>query len=173
LEGLSESERWAARPELQYRHVVVYQSDSDVQREAEPVILAGVSAQLGVGLVPRSLRLPGGARVDVDGAAEDESVFVEVFAHQGRLRGGQFHKVARDALKLITVGRGKPTARLILAFGDKEAAASVTGGSWLAEALSVWKVEVFVVELDDAIRGDLRAAQARQVMINQPVPADS
>lgn len=59
---------------------------------------------VGVELTPRSLRLGGGARVDVDGVAPDESVFVEIFAHQGRLKGAQFHKVARDALKLITPG---------------------------------------------------------------------
>jgi hypothetical protein len=65
--------------------------------------------------------------------SEDESVLVEVFAHQGRLKGGQFHKVARDALKLITLARSREASRLILAFGE-EAAACVIGRSWLAEA---------------------------------------
>jgi hypothetical protein len=46
---------------------------------------------------PRSLRLDDGARIDVDGVAPDESVFVEIFAHQGWLKGAQFHKVTRDA----------------------------------------------------------------------------
>jgi hypothetical protein len=53
--------------------------------------------------------------VDVDGVADDRSVFVEVVAHQNRLRGAQFHKVAPDALKLITVQREHPGSRLILA----------------------------------------------------------
>lgn len=149
-------------------------SDSLQQRTAEPLILAGVSKTLGVELTPRSLRLDGGARVDVDGVAPDESVFVEIFAHQGRLKGAQFHKVARDALKLITLRRTRTTSKLIIAFGDPEAAACVTGASWLAEALSSWEIEVLVVDLEDAVRDGLRAAQVRQVMVNPtPVSPDA
>jgi hypothetical protein len=37
-----------------------------------------------------------GASVDVDGVAEDGSVLVEVFAHQGPLKGGRRHKIATD-----------------------------------------------------------------------------
>jgi hypothetical protein len=123
---------------------------------------------IGVDLEPRSLRLDGGARIDVDGVAPDESVFVEMFAHQGRLKGAQFHKVARDALKLLTLGRGRAGSKLIIAFGDQDAAACVTGVSWLAKALSSWGVKVLVVELDDAVRAGIRDAQVRQVMINAP-----
>jgi hypothetical protein len=141
-------------------------SDSLEQRTAESLILAGVSKIVGVELAPQSLRLDGGPRVDVDGVAPDESVLVEIFAHQGRLRGAQFHKVARDALKLITLGRNRPASKLIVAFGDPDAAACVTGASWLAEALSTWQIEVLVVELDDAVRAGLRDAQVRQVMVN-------
>lgn len=143
-----------------------HESDSHEQRTAEPLILAGVAAELGVELTPQTLQLAGGARVAVDGVAADHSVFVEVFARQGRLKGAQFHKVARDALKLITVGRAHDGARLIIAFGDPEAAACVTAGSWLAEALRTWNVEVFVTELEVTVREGIRAAQARQVMVN-------
>ena len=147
---------------------VAHASDSLEQRTAEPLILAGLSKLVGVELAPRSLRLDGGARVDVDGAAADESVLVEIFAHQGRLKGAQFHKVARDALKLITLRRSRPSVRLIIAFGDPDAAGCVTGASWLAEALSAWEVEVLVVDLDDAVRAGLREAQVRQLMVNPP-----
>lgn len=149
---------------------VAHESDSHEQRCAEPLILAGVSAAVGVELNPRSLRLDGGARVDVDGVATDESVLVEIFAHQGPLKGGQLHKVARDALKLITLARRREQSRLIIAFGDSDAAACVSGTSWLAEALRVWRVEVLVVGLDHDVRAGLRAAQARQVMVNPPTP---
>jgi hypothetical protein len=130
------------------------------------LILAGVAAEVEVALGPQSISLPDGAQVDVDGVADDHSVLVEVFARQGRLKGAQFHKVARDALKLITLGRVYPDARLILAFGDQEAANCVTAKSWLAEALRTWGVDVVVVELDDDVRDGLRAAQTRQVMVN-------
>jgi hypothetical protein len=112
------------------------------------------------------LRLDGGARADVDGAARDESVLVEVFAHQGRLKSAQFHKVVRDALKLITLGRARPGSRLIIAFGDSDAAGCVNAKSWLAESLRVWGIEVLSVDLDEEVRAGLRSAQTRQVMVN-------
>ena len=92
----------------------------------------------------------------------DESVLVEVFAHQGRLKGGQIHKVARDALKLGTLARTRPESRLVVAFGDQAAADCVLGKSWLAEALRTWGIEVFVAELEPSIRDGLVAAQVRQ-----------
>lgn len=145
---------------------MAHQSDSAAQRSAEPLIRDGVAAVLGVSLEPESIKLPGGARADVDGVAQDYSVLVEIFAHQGRLKGGQFHKVARDALKLITLKRTYPDARLAIAFGDSDAAACVTGKSWLAESLRDWEVDVIVVELDESIRDGLRVAQVAQVMVN-------
>ena len=45
-------------------------------------------------------------------------MLVECFAHVGAMKGGQRHKVATDALKLITLGRGKPGARLLLALAN-------------------------------------------------------
>jgi hypothetical protein len=91
---------------------------------------------------------------------------VEIFAHQGRLKGAQFHKVARDALKLITLGRSRSGSKLVIAFGDADAAACVTAKSWLAEALRTWEIDVFVVSLTDEVRAGLRSAQARQIMVN-------
>lgn len=141
-------------------------SDSEPQRLAEPLILAAVADQLGVELEPRTLYFPNGARVDIDGVDEAETVFVEVFARQGRLKGGQKRKVALDAFKLITLARTRQGARVILAFADDDAAAEVRGKSWLAEAVATWDVEVIVIELDEAVREGLRSAQARQTMAN-------
>jgi hypothetical protein len=128
------------------------------------LIRAAVAEHVGKGLRPRTLTWPGSARVDVDGVAEDNSVFVEIFAHQGALKGGQRHKVAGDVLKLITLTREYPGARMIIAFGDDVAARAVSGTSWLSEALRVWGVEVYVAELDEAVRESLIAAQLRQHM---------
>jgi hypothetical protein len=144
-------------------------SDSRAQLDAEPLILRSVSEALGgVKLAARRLRLGEGAYVVVDGVAPDESILVEVFAHLGRLKGGQVHKVAQDALKLITLARSRPASKLILAFGDREAADCVRGGSWLAEALRAWGVEVHVAGLDEDVRAGLRLAQERQLMVNPP-----
>jgi hypothetical protein len=145
----------------------VHGSNSDAQLSAERLILDGVETTVGAKLEPRSLRLVSGARVDVDGVAAGESVLVEVFAHQGRLKGGQRHKIAGDALKLITIAFGKdPPPKLVLAFADEQLAAWAAGKSWLASSLKTWGIEVIVVELDELVRTGLRDAQARQVMVN-------
>lgn len=149
---------------------VAHASDSTEQRGAEASIIAAASRYVGIALSPASLRLPGGARIDVDGASADGSVVVEAYAHQGALRGAQFHKVARDMLKLITLARARPETRLVLAFADAEAARCVTNASWLAEAASLWSVEVFVADVPDDVRAAVSAAQIRQVMVNKPVP---
>ncbi len=147
-----------------------HRSDSSAQRDAEALIRVKVAEHIGRSLSSATVELSGGARVQVDGAASDGSVLVEIFAHQGPLKSGQRHKVAQDALKLITLGRGRPDAELFIAFGDTEAAAYATKGTWLSEALATWGVTVLVVELDQAVRQGIRAAQVRQEMINPAAP---
>jgi hypothetical protein len=144
-----------------------FASESSTQRDAERLILDAVAQSVGAELAPKRLTLNGGAVVDVDGVAPDESVLVEVFAHQGPLKGGQRHKIAGDALKLITIARErKPVPRLLLAFGDPNITTFFAGKSWLAAAINAWQIEIIVAELDDAVREGIRGAQARQVMVN-------
>lgn len=109
----------------------------------ESLILAGLAGEYGP-LAPLTITLPGGASVDVDGVAPDHSVFVEAFAHQGRMKGSQPKKVAQDALMLITIRRRRPRRAGVLAFADHEATRAVLGEGWLAEALRTWAVEVRV-----------------------------
>jgi hypothetical protein len=144
-----------------------FSSDSTAQRRAEGLILEAVAREVGISLSPRRLELVSGAVVDVDGVAEDESVFVEIFAHQGQLKGGQRHKIAGDALKLITIGRERtPRPTLILAFGDPYILRFFAGKSWLAAAINAWGIKILVAELDVTARAEIRVAQARQVMVN-------
>jgi hypothetical protein len=152
----------------------VHRSDSAIQREAEPLILAGVSTIVGKELAPRTLCLESGAPVEVDGADANESVLVEIFAHQGPLKGGQKKKVSQDALKLITLRRNRPQAQLILAFADEQAAVYAKTGTWVSAALAAWDVRVIVVELDPTTRDGIRSAQLRQQMVNPPpLPAET
>jgi hypothetical protein len=73
-------------------------SSSEEQRKVEATILDALGKALGVPL-NRGAEVPvGDSRVCPDGVDADASIFVEVFAHIGRLRGGQKHKVATDAL---------------------------------------------------------------------------
>jgi len=152
--------------------VVLHPSSSHEQQSAERLILGAVSLHLGSKVTPRRVDLPGGAYVNVDGVADEPPVFVEVYAHQGRLRGGQRHKIAGDILKLLTLGKAHPGARLVLAFADIEVAGQVQNKGWLAEAIRTWSVEVFVADLPVEVREGLRAAQGRQVMVNPPSGTD-
>ena len=131
-----------------------------------------MAEHVGIALEPTTVELDLGAKVQVDGAAANESVFVEIFARQGALKGGQRHKIATDALKLITLGRSRPNARLIIAFADDEAAAYATKGTWLSEALKTWGITVLVVELDEVVRDGIKAAQLRQIMVNPAADPD-
>ena len=144
-----------------------FSSDSTAQRRAEGLILEAVARKVGVSLSPQRLELVSGAVVDVDGVAEDESVFVEIFAHQGQLKGGQRHKIAGDALKLITIARERtPPPTLILAFGDPDILRFFGGKSWLAAAINAWGIKIVVADLDVSAQDEIRLAQTRQKMVN-------
>src|SRR5690348_9739384 len=117
---------------------MAHDSDSAVQLEAELAILAEVSVTLGKPLVKRRVNPPGGAWVEVDGVDPEMTLFVEAFAHQGSMKGGQKRKVALDVLKLITLQRLYPSAAAVLAFSDKEAEESISG--WLRESINTWQV---------------------------------
>lgn len=81
-------------------------SSSHEQLAAERLIRDQVQTKLGgTRLEPASFTLSAGARVNVDGVSPGGSVLVEVFAHQGGLKGGQRHKIATDLLKLITIAK--------------------------------------------------------------------
>jgi hypothetical protein len=143
-----------------------HRSDSAVQLAAEAVIREKLADLVGKPLAPATVTFDTGAPVQVDAVAADESVLAEIFARQGKLKGGQQKKVALDAFKLVTLARSRPQAQLILAFADDAAAAYARGAGWLAEALKTWKVTVLVVELDETEREKIRQAQALQEMRN-------
>lgn len=65
--------------------VEVPAGDSQVQRDAEAVLLAALSASIGVPLVPARIHVPDGTYVECDGVSDDPSVIAEVWAHQGRV----------------------------------------------------------------------------------------
>jgi hypothetical protein len=146
-------------------------SDSSVQIAAEATILTALTKAIGIPLT-QGVTLPvGAAHVRPDGVAADESVFVEVFAHIGKLKGGQRHKAPPHALKLLAIRETRPNARLILAFADDAAAASVSG--WRAETLRANGIEIHMVSLSAEDRAKIEAAQARQKMVNPPADQSS
>jgi hypothetical protein len=145
---------------------VAHQSDSEPQRRAEEQIRATLSDQLQVALTKRSFSLGEKSTVEVDAVDGNEMIFAEIYAHQGKLKGGHRQKIRSDVLKLITLARIHRSPRMLLVFADEVAAGFARGRSWLAEVIRTWDIEVRVVELDDKTRNELRRAQIRQEMIN-------
>lgn len=141
---------------------MVHPSDSSVQLAAEAEIRLSLEGRLETRLAPATVLIDGTSPVKVDGVSEDETVFVEIFAHQGPLKGGQRHKIATDALKLITIGREHPAAQLVIAVTDETAAASLKSSTWLAAALRLWKIDVVVVPIKKDTRAQLLEAQVHQ-----------
>lgn len=144
-------------------------SDSSVQRKAEAPILLAAASALGCGpLLGQRVPIADGVHVQVDGVDDGELVFVEVYARQGPLKGAQFHKVARDVLKLVRVREHHGSkVRTVIVFASSAARDSVRG--WLQQAAADSGVELLAVEIDDGLRDQIRAAQERQVMVNLPV----
>jgi hypothetical protein len=139
--------------------------DSNEQRQAEPLILAAVSAAIGIALRPNRLVVVDGIAVNVDGFSNDPPVLVEVWAHQGAPKPAQKAKVMSDAVKMLWIERVlfPAGARKILALADPVAAGHFRGRTWMATALRDLGLEVMVIELTDEIRAGLLTTQRRQV----------
>lgn len=129
-------------------------------------MIAALAKKIGVPLAAKRITWPDGAYCDVDGVAPDESVLVEAYAHHGKMIGAHKKKVTDDALKLVTLARSRPNARLIIALADEVAAATFLGSSWRAEAMRAWEIDVVVVDLDKDIIAKVLDAQASQRMTN-------
>ena len=104
-----------------------------------------------------------GRRVDLDGYVDGPiPICVEAWAHQGRAKGGQPHKVMRDFCKLLLVERllGRP-CRKVFAVCD-EAAIAFLRNSWQGQFAEEFGIECVVVEIAECTRQQVRDAQVRQ-----------
>jgi hypothetical protein len=144
--------------------VEVPAGDSQVQRDAEAVLLAALSASIGVPLAPARVHLPDGTHVECDGVSADPPVLVEAWAHQGPPKSAQRNKVLADALKLVHVAAALGGRhRKILCFSDDEAVRPfLSRRSWYAGALRTLDVQVHVVDLPSEWRERILEAQKRQ-----------
>lgn len=141
-----------------------HKSDSLEQRQAEAEILAKLSVKLGLVFGPHEL---GKFGVNPDGVDSSNRAIVEVYARVGGLKGSQVHKVKADLLKLVYLGSLLgPHWRKIMCFGSEEAASSVRGKSWAAEAAKHFNVEIMVEHLSHEQKQRVVSAQSRQKMIN-------
>jgi hypothetical protein len=136
---------------------------SEEQKRAEQAMLEALSAEIGVSLIPRSIRLSSGNRLAVDGVSDDPPIYCEAWAHQGPPKAAQRAKVAKDGLKLIFLSSLAATPpRLILLFSDEAACAPFRRGSWVSDVIEAYGVEIMVVDLPPDLRKAVLAAQRRQ-----------
>jgi hypothetical protein len=144
----------------------MHKSDSTEQRDAERYILQWLEAELGAKF-DLAARLPIASRVQPDAIDPVKKIIVEVYARVGPVKGAQLHKIKGDVLKLALIGQqaGSDWHR-ILCFASEEAAAYVTGQSWVAAAVQHFGIEVRVAPLSDQYIERITSAQARQRMVN-------
>ncbi|QKE85725.1 hypothetical protein [Arthrobacter sp. NEB 688] len=149
-------------------------SDSAVQRSAESAIVEALTAQLGLegALKPKRVTVLGGSFVRLDACSDDESILVEAYARQGKLRGAQIKKISQDILKLALLKRDPrlSNSRAIAVFASEEARGSITG--WVRSAADQFGIELVVVDIPDTLRDEIKSAQARQVMVNVEIPME-
>ncbi len=137
--------------------------DSSEQQVAERWLIHALSEELGIDLAKRKLRLDDDSSLELDGYSETPLILCEAWAHVGPVKGGQKQKVMTDALKLLLAnsvcgGDG----RLILLFGDRDAADHFRGTSWMAKCLTEYGIEVVVIDLALEVRAKVTTAQQRQ-----------
>lgn len=140
-----------------------HDSRSDEQRRAEDVVLDALQKRpdFDSRFERRKPLKLGDSTVYVDGYLSEPETLVEVYAHVGRLKGGQFGKVARDALKLLALQHhAHPDARLMLAFVSKEAVPRRK--TWLHNAIVRAGIECVSVDVSADVIAELQNAQKRQ-----------
>jgi hypothetical protein len=144
-----------------------HKSDSEEQRLAELDLVHQLSVDLEVPLESASIELGDGVQIVADGFNRDHRILCEAYAHVGRLKGGQSHKLAKDILKMFAAEkRLRGRWRKILCFADVDAAQAVSGRSWLAAICRDLRVEVKVFSLPTDLHQAVAAAQQRQAMVN-------
>lgn len=142
----------------------LHAGDSSEQRAAEVFVLTQLASDLGVTFEPGQRSMPDGTRVELDAICLNPPMLIEVWAHQGRPKSAQKHKVMTDALKLVWAEAVlfPGGARKVLALADDSAAGHFLGTSWMAAALLHLDIEVRVVQLSEEVRDRIRRAQVRQ-----------
>jgi hypothetical protein len=144
-------------------------SNAIVQVRAQSVMLARFGEAIGKTLVLNQIALDD-ILVQIDGYSEtaNEIVLAECWAHIGKAKVAQKHKIAADILKLsLTAGllrnlHPDKAVKCFLIFADEDAADVVRSSSWLSAAAKHYGVVPWVVQLDDALVTMIRQAQKDQ-----------
>jgi len=133
--------------------------DSAVQRGAERVIREQLGLKLGVSLDPAK-RIEG---LCPDGFCDGpEPICGEIWAHQGCAKSAQKAKVMKDMCKLLLCERllGRHCRKIVVV--SDNAALSFLRNSWEGRFAKEFGIELHCVEVPQAVREQIQAAQRRQ-----------
>jgi len=141
-------------------------SSSDVQQETEEII-RGILASTNPGVSFASERIACGKEwVSIDAVGRDKNgeivQLVDIYARQGKLKGGQLKKPTDDAARLMLAAQhsdGTPCLRLV--WCCQQAVGQVRRG-WRGLALEAMGVEIEAVGLPASQVERILQAQKRQ-----------
>ncbi len=144
-------------------------SNAIVQIQAQSVMLRKFSEVMGKILGMNQIVLEG-VLLQIDGYSEtaDEIILAECWAHVGKAKVAQKHKIAADVLKLSLAAkwlrRLHPTkaVKCFLLFADENAADVVRSRSWLSVAARQHDIQPYVVQLDETLLSMIKQAQQDQ-----------
>ena len=145
-----------------------YKSSSAEQQEAEKEILQNFVRKYK--LIVDQVIFPTKFPIQIDGIYTNRNgqrVWVEVYAHQEKLKGAQPKKICTDILKLITAEKmlGLSVEKWIL-FGSEEAKSFVDGESCYHEIIKNFDIHLETGELSPQTIQKIQAAQPRQKIVN-------
>ena len=144
-------------------------SNAFVQVAAQNSMLQKLGEAIGKKLIPNQILLEG-ILVQIDGYCEtDEGVLLaECWAHIGKAKVAQKHKIAADILKLslasFAIRKTDPekTVKCYLVFADEEAANVIRSSSWISAAARHYDIAPYVVQLDREMIEGIKKAQKAQ-----------
>ncbi|MGF0018848.1 hypothetical protein [Sporofaciens sp. SGI.106] len=143
-------------------------SNSAEQQEAENFIANAVEEWLGC-LFERNTKvyLSDGVHIEPDMYSEKDKIICEIYAHIGKLKVGQQHKISQDILKMLLLEKSKGVQfRKIIVVADERVEKYLKGESFIAESIRQFDVEIKRIPLAREIHDSVSKAQMRQVMIN-------
>ena len=151
--------------------IMAHKSSSVEQMRAEEEIFEHLSNSTGISDLKSDpdLALNGddGTFIRPDIYSMSERIIGEIHSHIGRLKPSQLHKVAADLLKMLLYDKTSGvTHRKWIVVCSKEEEEQLKGGSYLAEAIRQFDVEIIRVDISTETCQALKDAQERQKMVN-------
>ena len=105
--------------------------------------------------------------IQPDFYSKEKRVVGEIFAHIGKNKTGQVHKISNDILKMLLLEKSTGMHyRKMIVVCDESEIKQLSGKSMLAEAIRQFNIELVGVEIGDENKNRILCAQDKQKMQN-------